>query len=111
MQGTQTYRTQSTGVFADLETWLGNTFAVILAGLGVASGVVGLLVAFGYIDTTINDPFENGIIWMIGGVILAISATVFRREHHIVDDSVRTVSRRYDETLPDGSPYTPAARR
>jgi len=109
MQRTQTYRTQGrAGMVSDVETWLGNMLAVILAGLSVGSGFIGLLVAFGYIDTTVNDPFQNGIIWMLGGVILAISATVFRREHHIVDPGT-TFSRRYDEA-PDTPAYPPANR-
>jgi hypothetical protein len=94
MQQSETYRTQkSTSMVSDVETWLGNGLAVILAGLGVGSGVIGLLVAFDYIGTTVNDPFENGIVWMVGGLILAISATVFRREHHIVDDAHAHASR------------------
>ena len=88
MQRTQTYPTKGDSRSAtDAETAVGNLLAIVLAGLGVASGVIGLLVAFGYIDTTVNTPFENGITWMVGGVILAISATIFRREHRIVDDA------------------------
>ena len=69
----------------DLETWFSNSVATIVAVAAVAAGVIGMLVAFGYISTTQNTPFENGIVWMAGGLILAISATVFRREHHVVD--------------------------
>ena len=67
----------------DVETWLGNSLAVILAGLGVVSGVIGMFVAFGYTDVDAVNEFNYGIIWMIGGLILAICANVFRREHHI----------------------------
>jgi hypothetical protein len=73
----------------DLETWLGNSLATILAGLAVAAGVVGMLMAFGYINEDSTNPFQDGMVWMVGGLILAISANVFRREHHVVD---------YDET-------------
>ncbi len=69
----------------DLETWLSNSVATIVAMAAVAAGAVGMLVAFGYISTTQNTPFENGIVWMVAGLILAIAATVFRREHHVVD--------------------------
>ena len=84
-------------MIADVETWLGNALAVILTGLGIASGCIGMLVAFGYIDTTVNDPFENGIVWLLGGVILTIGGTVFRREHHIVEDSTRVLTRRPED--------------
>jgi hypothetical protein len=69
----------------DLDTWAGNSLATILAGLAVAAGVIGMLVAFGQIREDNVNPFEDGLIWMIGGIILAISANVFRREHHVVD--------------------------
>lgn len=72
------------GFFTDIETWLGNALATILAAASIGAGVVGLMVAFDYISTSINDPFQNGMVWMVGGLILAISANVFRREHHIV---------------------------
>ena len=70
----------------DVETWLANTLATLLAGVGVAAGVIGFLVAFGYLDkpNSLTD-FDAGIVWMFGGLILAIAANVFRREHHMVD--------------------------
>ncbi len=77
----------------DLETWLSNSVATIVAIVAVAAGVVGMLVAFGYISTTQNTPFDNGMIWMVGGLILAITANVFRREHHVVDPGDRTMAR------------------
>ncbi|HYM14550.1 MAG TPA: hypothetical protein VEZ14_03250 [Dehalococcoidia bacterium] len=87
----------------DVETWLSNSLAAVVAAAAVAAGVVGMLVAFSYIDTTTNTPFENGIVWMVGGLILAISATVFRREHHVVDPSGPTASRS-DYRTPDPRP-------
>jgi hypothetical protein len=72
----------------DLEAWLGNGLALILSALAIASGVIGLLVSFGYINDSV-DSFENGMVWLIGGVILGICANAFRREHHIVDDKDR----------------------
>jgi hypothetical protein len=74
-----------TGFASDVETWLGNTLATLLAAGGIACGVIGMLVAFDYIDTSVNTPFDNGIIWLVSGLVLALSANVFRREHHIVD--------------------------
>ncbi len=67
----------------DLETWLGNSLAAILAGLAVVSGVIGMFVAFGYTDVEQVNEFDYGIIWMVGGLILGLCANVFRREHHI----------------------------
>src|SRR5438045_1495876 len=82
----------------DIETWLGNSLATILAGVGVASGVIGLLVAFDYIGTSTNDPFQNGMVWMVGGLILAICGNVFRREHHIqtFDEGMTDMAPRYE---------------
>ena len=74
-----------TGFASDVETWLGNTLATLLAVGGIACGVIGMLVAFDFIDTSVNTPFDNGIIWLVSGLVLALSANVFRREHHIVD--------------------------
>jgi hypothetical protein len=71
-------------MMTDAETWLGNALATILAGAGIACGVIGLLVAFEYISTSVNTAFQDGMVWMVGGLVLAISATVFRREHHII---------------------------
>lgn len=77
----------------DVDTWIGNSLATILAGLGVAAGVIGLLVAFGYLNDNATNPFEDGMVWMIGGIILTLAGNVFRREHHIVDPQTpRSVS-------------------
>jgi hypothetical protein len=69
----------------DVETWLGNSLATILAALAVGAGVVGMLMVFEYINEDSTNPFQDGLAWMIGGLILAICANVFRREHHVVD--------------------------
>ena len=80
------YQGQKRSTFAsDVETWLGNMLATLLAAGGVACGVIGMFVAFEYIDTSVNTPFDNGIVWLVSGLILGITANVFRREHHIVE--------------------------
>jgi hypothetical protein len=103
----------------DIDTWAGNSLAVILAGLAVAAGVIGMLVAFGQINDDAERPFEDGMIWMVGGIILAIAANVFRREHHVVDANLSapmnrpleggSMGRGYDrpESMEDrpGGPY------
>jgi hypothetical protein len=71
----------------DIDTWAGNGLATILAGLAVAAGVIGLLVAFGQINEDATNSFQDGLVWMISGIILGITANVFRREHHVVDPS------------------------
>ena len=51
-------------------------------------GVLGILVGFDVID--VENPFESGALWLGLGVISALCANVFRREHHIIDeDEVR----------------------
>lgn len=89
MQRTETYsgRRPNTRVIKDAETWLANSLATILAGLAVASGVIGLLVAFGYMNEDSVNPFQDGIIWLVGGIVLGLCANVFRREHHVVDNT------------------------
>src|SRR5437868_13846247 len=74
------------GMAKDVETWLANSLATILAGAGIAGAVIGWFVAMGYVDhaSTLSD-FDGGMIWMEGGVIFAIAANVLRREHHVVD--------------------------
>jgi len=69
----------------DLDIWVANSLATILAGLGIASGIIGLLVAFGYINGDAVNSFQDGMVWMVGGLILTIAANVFRREHHLID--------------------------
>lgn len=65
----------------ETETWVGNGLALILAALAIAAGVIGLLVGFEWIGTDGNS-FQNGMIWMVGGIILAVASNAFRREHH-----------------------------
>ena len=102
---------RSTHGAKDIETWLGNSLATVLAGLAIASGVIGLLVAFGYINDSV-DAFDNGMVWMFGGLILGICANVFRREHHIADFDEGTMRRavepppRYEARGPRGDEYT-----
>ena len=95
----------------DVETWLGNSLAVILAGLAVVSGVIGMFVAFGYTDVAQANEFDYGIIWMIGGLILGLCANVFRREHHIheFDDDV-FLSRGTTATMPRDTYDAPVSR-
>jgi hypothetical protein len=89
MNRAESYRgyrqSERTMAMKDVETWLGNSLALVLVGLAIASGVIGLLVAFGYINEDATDPFQDGMVWMVGGLILAICANAFRREHHVVD--------------------------
>jgi hypothetical protein len=90
MQRTTQYRDEgvhrSGGMASDIETWLGNSLATILAGVGIAGGVIGWFVAMGYITHAASlSDFEGGMVWMVGGIILTVAANVFRREHHIVE--------------------------
>ncbi len=71
----------------NLEAWVGNSLAAILATLAVASGVIGLLVAFGYLNGDAINPFQNGLVWLVGGLILGVAGNVFRREHQIATAS------------------------
>ena len=91
---TETYTERRTGMMKDVDTWLGNSLAFILAALAVTAGVIGMLVAFEYINEGNANPFEDGMVWLVGGIVLAISANAFRREHHITDPE----DRRYIET-------------
>ncbi|MEX2226980.1 MAG: PRC-barrel domain-containing protein [Dehalococcoidia bacterium] len=67
----------------DVMTWLGNSLATLLAAAAVAAGVIGVLVAFDRIGSS-AQPFEDGVVWLSGGIILSLAAHVFRREHHVV---------------------------
>jgi hypothetical protein len=105
MQRTGTYgrRTVNRARSAqDVETWLGNSLAFILAALAVGAGVIGMLLAFGYINENAANPFQDGMVWLIGGVILAICANAFRREHHIVDEDVLSMGRGEDVDVERG---------
>lgn len=75
-------------VAKDAETMLGNGIAGLMAIGAIVLLVIGLLVGFGIVNT--DDPFNNGILWLVAGLIVAINANAFRREHHIIDpDEVR----------------------
>ena len=43
-------RRSTGGMAKDVETWLANSLATILAGAGIAGGVIGWFVAMGYVD-------------------------------------------------------------
>lgn len=74
----------------EAERWIGNGLATLLAGGAVAAGVIGLLLAFGYInDEGSVNHFQDGLVWLTLGVILGIAANVFRREHSIADEGSR----------------------
>jgi len=90
----------------DIDTWAGNGLATILAGLAIAAGVVGLLVAFGQINEDATNPFQDGLVWMISGVILGITANVFRREHHVVDPSDVSMARQPLQGGSEGRSYS-----
>jgi hypothetical protein len=101
MNRTETYSGYREGqkdksrVMKDADAWVGNSLATILGGLAVASGILGLLVAFGYINDDATNSFQDGMVWLISGIILAIAGNVFRREHHVVDsDTNRSLGTR-----------------
>ena len=104
-------RHRGSAVAKDIETWLANSLATLLAGFGVAGGVVGFFVAMGYADhpNSLTD-FDAGLVWMFGGLILAVAGNVFRREHHVVDPkevepSTYGSSERYRTERPPSEPY------
>src|SRR6185437_5525747 len=101
MQRTQQYETtRHSGMASDVETWLANSLALILSALAIAGGVIGWFVAMGYIATASGlTDFEGGMTWMVGGIILAISANVFRREHHISEPETRFDDRPVSRTM------------
>lgn len=76
-------------VMKDIDAWIGNSVAFILSGLAITSGVIGMLVAFSYINDGATNPFQDGIIWLLAGLILAITANAFRRDHHLIDPDER----------------------
>ncbi len=67
----------------DTETILGNSIASVAAAAAVVLAVLGLLVGFDMVTTDL--PFQNGLIWLISGIVVATIANVFRREHHITE--------------------------
>lgn len=87
----------------EVETWIANSIATILAFLGILAGVFGLFEAFGYFNSGVNN-FDNGMVWMVGGVILVIAANVFRREHHVTDASELVETLEASRMEPPGNP-------
>lgn len=87
---TATYRGAQgrTSARTGAETWVGNGLAMIAAGAGIALAVIGMMVAFGYLHDGSPRPFQDGISWMALGLIAAVGANLFRREHHVVDETV-----------------------
>ena len=85
-----TYRTnqRTTHKTTGADTWIGNGLAMLLAGLGIAAGVIGLMIAFGYLHDGTPRPFEDGMSWLLPGVVLSLVANLFRREHHVVDETM-----------------------
>jgi type IV secretory pathway VirB2 component (pilin) len=84
------------GMTKDVETWLGNSLALVLGSLAIAGAIIAWFVAMGYITTATGlTQFEGGMTWFAGSIVLAITANIFRREHHIVDaeDDVARVVR------------------
>lgn len=77
---------------ATVATWAANGLATLLTALAIASGVIGLLVAFGRIGDS-SQPFNDGLVWLTGAVLLAVAANVFRREHSLVDTGAAYASR------------------
>ena len=70
----------------EAERWIGTTLASLMAIAAIAAGAIGMLLAFGIInDDGSTAHFEDGLIWLTLGLILGISANVFRREHSIAD--------------------------
>ena len=98
MNRTENYREtrKNTSMVKDAETWVANGLATILSALAIVAGVIGLLVAFGYLngDNSVNH-FDDGMVWLVSGLILGICGNVFRREHHVVDaDDYRNTNTR-----------------
>jgi len=84
-------RSATTGLEAMVN--VGNGMAVMTAIGAGALGVIGLLVGFDNIGT--DNPFNNGVLWLVAGIVTAICANVFRREHHVFDESeLRTTTTR-----------------
>ena len=81
--------TSGSRVMKDIDAWVGNSVAFILSALAIASGVIGMLVAFSYINDNATNPFQDGMVWLVAGLILAITANAFRREHHMIDPDER----------------------
>jgi hypothetical protein len=83
--GREVSQKDRSSTMGDIEAWVGNSLALILVGLAIAAGVIGMLVAFEYINDGAANPFQDGMIWLVSALVLAICANAFRREHHITD--------------------------
>ena len=83
MQRTDTLNGRRRPQLADLATWIATGLATLLTVLAIAAGVIGFLVGLGRIGDS-SQPFDDGLIWMTGAVLLAVSAHIFRRERHLV---------------------------
>jgi uncharacterized protein YrrD len=105
MQRTDTYRATPA---RDTTTWIGNSLATILAGLAIASGVIGMLVGFETLGDS-TEPFRDGLIWLLGAVILGLAANVFRREHHVVSAGGRSAPRSARPEEPRGAQTSASA--
>ncbi|HEX5478757.1 MAG TPA: hypothetical protein VFY79_03460 [Dehalococcoidia bacterium] len=64
-----------------------NLIAIGLALGAVALFIVGMLVGTGVSSSTDTAivQWQEGSIWLLGAFSLALTAAIFRREHHIVD--------------------------
>ena len=82
MQRTGTMKPARHVQLANAAAWAANALAALLTALAIAAGVVGVLVAFGRIGDS-SEPFNDGLVWMTGAVVLAVAANIFRREHSL----------------------------
>ena len=64
-----------------------NLIAIGLALGALALFIVGMLVGTGVHSSTDTAlvQWQEGSIWLLGAFSLALTAAIFRREHHIVD--------------------------
>jgi FtsH-binding integral membrane protein len=83
------HATSGSRLMKDLDAWVGNSLALILSVLAIANGAIGMLVAFSYVNENATNPFQDGIVWLVAGLILAVTANAFRREHHVIDPDER----------------------
>ena len=69
------------------EVWAMNMIAIGLALAALALFVVGMIVGTGVTSNTNSAVIQaqQGAVWLLGAISLAITAAIFRREHHVVD--------------------------
>jgi hypothetical protein len=91
----------------DADVVVGNSLATIGVATAATLGVIGLLVGFDIIDT--DRPFENGLLWLASGLIAALCANAFRREHHVIDVDEQRL--RGDMMYTEGRPLSGGAER